>query len=90
MSSYKTPIKEIGINIGGDEIAKAEKIIINETNQEELRFSWWSKDGKQFNLRPLDLPERQWIELFDAAIKNDIVSQEFIKEMIKVLAHGLK
>lgn len=90
MSNYKKLIKEVQINIGGDEIAKAEKIIVNATNQEELRFSWWTNYGKQFNLRPLDLPEEQWIELFDAAVKNGIVSQEFIKDMIKVLAQGLK
>lgn len=90
MSGYKKLIKETQINIGEDEIAKAEKIIINETNQEELRFSWWTQDGKKFNIRPLDLPEDQWIELFDAAVKDEIVSQEFIKEMIKVLAKGLK
>lgn len=90
MSEYKKLLKEVQIGIGGDEIAKAEKIIINQTNQEELRFSWWGKYGKQFNLRPLDLPEEQWIELFDVAVKNDIVSQKFIKEMIKVLSQGLK
>lgn len=90
MSDYKTLVKEVQINIGGNEVAKAEKIIINETNQEELRFSWWSKGGKQFNPRPLDLPEEQWIQLFDEAVNNDIVSQNFIKEMIKILAQGLK
>lgn len=90
MADYKTLLKEVQISIGGDEIAKAEKIIVNKTNKEELRFSWWAKEGKQFNLRPLDLPEEQWINLFEVAVKEDIVSQDFIKEMIKVLAKGLK
>lgn len=90
MGDYKTLLKEVQISIGGDEVAKAEKIIVNKTNKEEIRFSWWTKDGKQFNRAPLDLPEEQWIELFEVAVNENIVSQDFIKEMIKVLAKGLK
>lgn len=89
MSNYKTLLKEVEINIGNNEIAKAEKIIIKETNQEELRFSWWTKNGSQFQKIPLDLPEQQWVELFDKAVKNDIFSKEFIKDLITVLVRGL-
>lgn len=90
MSEYKKLIKDSQISIIDEEVAKAEKILINETNVEELRFSWWKENGGRFIPRPLDLPEKQWIELFDSAVKNDVVSQDFIKGMIKVLAKGLK
>ncbi len=89
MSDYKTLLKEAKINIGNNEIAKAEKILIKATNQEELRFSWWTQNGSQFQRTPLDLPEQQWIELFDEAVKNDVLSKDFIKDLITVLVRGL-
>jgi len=90
VSKYKDLIQEAQIDLGNDEVAKAEKILIKETNAEELRFSWWKVSGNKFIPRPLDLPEEQWVELFEAAVENNVVSQEFIKKMIKVLAEGLK
>ena len=89
MSNYKTLVKEVEINIGSDEIAKCEKIIINETNKEELRFSWWTKNGSQFQRTPLDLPEEQWIELFDEAVKSDIFSAYFIEALTEILSKKL-
>ncbi|OLS02187.1 hypothetical protein [Tissierella creatinophila] len=89
MPNYKTLVKEVEINIGNDEIAKCEKIIINATNQEEIRFSWWTKNGVQFQRTPLDLPKEQWLELFDEAVKNDVFSKGFIKDLITVLSKGL-
>lgn len=89
MTAYRTLLKEAQISIGNDEIAKAEKIIVKATNQEELRFSWWTKNGSQFQMRPLDLPEEQWLELFDEAVKNDVISKDFIKDLITVLVRGL-
>ena len=88
-TGYKTLLKEAKIDIGNNEIAKAEKIIINKTNQEELRFSWWTQNGSQFQKTPLDLPEQQWIRLFDEGVKNEVFSKEFIKDLITVLVNGL-
>lgn len=90
MSNYCNVLRSTILELGGGDQAKAELIEVKETGVEEIRFSWWSKDGKQFNLRPLDLPEEQWIELFELAVENDVISQEFIKSMIKVLSQGLK
>ena len=46
-----------------DEVAKAERIIINETSEEEIRFSWWKENGKRFIRIPLDLTEENWLKL---------------------------
>lgn len=91
-TNYKTSISEAQIKIDDDHIAKAEKILINETGVEELRFSWWKDEGKNpsFIPRPLDLPEEEWVELFYQAVRNKVVTQKFIKGMIKVLAKGLE
>lgn len=89
MTKYRTLLKEARINIGNDEIAKAERIIVKATNQEELRFSWWTQNGSQFQRTPLDLPEEQWLELFDEAIKNDVLSRDFIKDLITILVRNL-
>lgn len=90
MSNYCDVLKSTILDLGDGEQARAEKIIVKSTGVEELRFSWRTQNGAQFQRAPLDLPEEQWIGLFDIAIKNDIVSQDFIKEMIKILAQGLK
>lgn len=92
MSKYKDLISEAQIHIADNEIAKVERIIIRETGAEELRFSWWKYEGEKpmFIPRPLDLPEEQWVQLFYEAVKNKVVTQKFIKGMIKVLAKGLE
>lgn len=90
MSDYADLIKNAIIDLGNNEQARAEKITIKATNEEELRFSWWTKNGSQFVRTPLDLPEDDWIRLFNEAVKKDVLSQDFIKKLIKVLANGLK
>lgn len=90
MSNYCDVLSSTILDIGDGEQARAEKIIVKSTGVEELRFSWRTQNGVQFQRAPLDLPEEQWIKLLDLAVKNNIVSQEFIKEMIKILAKKLK
>jgi hypothetical protein len=90
MSKYCDVLKTTTLDLGAGEQARAEKIKLKANNIEEIRFSWRTQDGSKFVPRPLDLPENQWVELFDQAIKDDVVSQDFIKDMIKVLSQGLK
>jgi hypothetical protein len=90
MSKYCDVLKTTTLDLGSGEQARAEKIKLKANNVEEIRFSWRTQDGAKFVPRPLDLPEKQWVELFDQAIKDDVVSQDFIKDMIKVLSQGLK
>ena len=54
---------------GGSE-ARIEKLLIKETDEEEIRFSWW-KDGK-LAIRPLDLSEHDLIALFRDALRESI------------------
>jgi hypothetical protein len=90
VSNYCDVLKTTTLDLGEGEQARAEKIKIKETNVDELRFSWRTNNGAKFIPRPLDLPEEQWVQLFDLAVKDEVLSQEFIKEMIKVLCQGLK
>ena len=84
MSNYKTLLEEAQICIGNDEIAKVEKIIINETKQEEIRFSWWTQNGSRFQRAPLDIPENQWLELFEAGVEKDVFSKDFINDLTEI------
>ncbi|MBK5243093.1 hypothetical protein [Clostridium sp.] len=85
MTIYAKLLNKATIKLGDGEEARAEKLIIKATGEEELRFSWWTQDGKQFQRAPLDLKEDDWLKLFDAAVKEKVVSEEFVSELIKVL-----
>jgi hypothetical protein len=90
MSNYCDVLKTASLNLNESEQARAEKIRLKTNGNEELRFSWRTQNGAKFVPRPLDLPEAQWVELFDSAVKSEVISQDFIKNMIKVLSQGLK
>jgi hypothetical protein len=90
MSNYCDVLNSATLNLGGGEQARAEKIVLKSNNQQELRFSWRTQNGVQFQRAPLDLPEDEWVQLFDVAVQNNIVSDKFIKDLIKVLVKGLK
>ncbi|HBG7674930.1 TPA: hypothetical protein KRE78_002571 [Clostridioides difficile] len=66
-----------------------EKIIVKEVNQEEIRFVYFKNTirmKEQLVPRPLDLPEKDLIQLIGLAIKHNVFSKEFInglKEIIK-------
>jgi hypothetical protein len=55
--------------------ARIEKLLIRESNEEEIRFSWW-KDGKMVT-RPLDLSEDDLLVLFKDAFMKEVFSQRF-------------
>jgi len=55
---------------GGDE-ARLERLLIKETNQVEIRLSWW-KDGKLM-MRPLDLSEADFMALLAKGIRQGVL-----------------
>ena len=69
---------------GGSE-ARIEKLLIKETGEEEIRFSWW-KDGK-LAIRPLDLSEHDLITLFSDALAKGV----FLRGLqIQAQSHALR
>lgn len=59
-----------------------ERLFIKKTSEEEIRFSWW-KDGGMTN-RPLDLSEKDLLELFEDAIAKGVFGANF-KVQLKAL-----
>lgn len=55
--------------------ARIEKLLIKETGEEEIRFSWW-KDGKMA-IRPLDLSEHDLITLLSDALAKEVFTNDF-------------
>ena len=90
MSKYAEMLNKAVIKLGNGEEARAEQIFINVLNQQELRFSWWTQDGHQFQRTPLDLTEDDWLLLFEEAVKCNIFSQDFIKKMSEILSKGIR
>ena len=56
--------------------ARIEKLLIKESNEEEIRFSWW-KSGKMVT-RPLDLSEDDLLALLKDAFKKEVFSHRFM------------
>ncbi len=86
MSKYAEVINKATIKLGNGEEARAERLHIQSLNQQEIRFSWWTQDGHQFQRAPLDLSESDWLRLFEEAIKANIFSSSFKNELIKILS----
>jgi len=82
---YKKLINEASIKIEEDEVAKIERIVINKTGEEEIRFSWWKDNGVRFIRTPLDLTEENWLKLIEAGIEEEVFSDKFIKELRELL-----
>lgn len=84
MSKYAEVINRAIIKLENGEEARAEQLIIKSTNQQEIRFSWWTQDGHQFQRAPLDLSESDWLRLFEESIKDNIFSPDFKNELVKI------
>jgi hypothetical protein len=63
--------------------ARIEKLHIKETEEEEIRFSWW-KNGNMVP-RPLDLSEGDLIALFKDALSKDVFTPIFRLKLRSIL-----
>lgn len=86
MSKYAEVINKAIIKLENGEEARAEQLIIKSINQQEIRFSWWTQDGNQFQRTPLDLSERDWLRLFEESEKANIFSPNFKSELVRILS----
>ncbi len=80
MGSKKLAASTINL---GNEVCKIERLPINETGQEQIRFSIWSQ-GKMLN-RPISLTEKELVALLQAAIQQGILSQDFLHELHSII-----
>ena len=83
-TKYAKELREPGIVRwpSGSE-GRIERLLIKDTQEEEIRFSWW-KDGNIAN-RPLDLSEKDLITLFEDALVNKVFSDHFRSQLKSLL-----
>ncbi|HBG8471218.1 Uncharacterised protein [Clostridioides difficile] len=65
-----------------------EKIIVKELNQEEIRFLYFKDTARmeeQLVPRPLDLPEKDLLELIKLSIKHSVFSKNFINQLKEII-----
>jgi hypothetical protein len=79
---YATPLKSADVKD-----CRIERILINASGEQEIRFSWWP-NGK-FVPRPLDLPERELLPLIREAIREDVFERNFLVELRDLLNENL-
>ncbi len=58
-------------------------MFIKKRDREEIRFSWW-KNNKMIP-RPPDGTTDEWLDLFEKAIKNNVLPKRFMNELKKLL-----
>jgi hypothetical protein len=71
-------LNSVSIHLG-NEVGKIERLPINESGQEQIRFSIWSQ-GKMLE-HPLSLTEEELIALLQTAIHEGILSRDFIRRL---------
>lgn len=79
VSSRKNPAASIPL---GDETLTIERLPVDETGQEQIRFTVWS--GGEMH-RPICLSEEELVALLQAAIEEHVVSLEFIAGLHRVI-----
>jgi hypothetical protein len=82
-TKYARQLRQPGRVQWDDTEGQIERIPVNASLQEEIRFSWW-KNGKLVP-RPLDLSEDDLITLFRNAIANDVFTDRFRAELRELL-----
>ncbi len=80
---YATELREPGIVQLGDSEGRIERILVKESGQEEIRFSWW-KNGTIIP-RPLDLSEEELLILFRDAIVKGVFDAAFRSRLREIL-----
>lgn len=74
-------LTSVSINLGSEE-CKIEKLL-KETGQEQIRLSLWSQGKMQ--RRPISLSEQELAALLHAAIREGILSRDFIGDLRSVI-----
>jgi hypothetical protein len=80
---YARELARATVEYEGGEL-RIERLLLKESGQEAVRFSWW-KDGKMAP-RPLDLPEAELLMLFERAIGRQVFTPNFLQQLKAVLA----
>ena len=82
-TSYAQEIARASVVFPSGSEARIERLLIKESQQEEIRFSWW-KDNRMIP-RPLDLPENELLILIKAALEKDVFSESFLTALYEIL-----
>ena len=67
----------------GSEEARIERLFVNDSKEEEIRFSWWRRG--RLMPRPLDLNERDLLALLERAIDRKVLTPDFRARLRELL-----
>jgi hypothetical protein len=76
---YAKEIKSAIIAFPDHSEGRIERLLIKDSQQEEIRFTWW-KDGNLVP-RPLDLLEEDLLTLFENAFQEKVFSEGFLVKL---------
>ena len=82
-TKYARELKRATIEVTPNDEVRLERLYIKAMKREEIRFSWWPNGGMA--QKPLDVSEDELLELFKEAIKEEVFSEEFLKQLKQLL-----
>ncbi|PET44364.1 hypothetical protein CN514_21885 [Bacillus sp. AFS001701] len=74
--------------VDGDTVSTIERIFVNETGEDEIRFAYYkfNKNGNErLILRPLDINENELLMLFADAVSENVFSPDFQRKLKAIL-----
>ena len=82
-TKYATELA-IGVaSLGTEGEGRIERLLVKEKQEEAIRFSWWNNG--MLIPRPLDLTEKQLLDLFKDAINTQVFSTTFRSNLKELL-----
>lgn len=81
-TDYARELARATVEYEGGEL-RAERLLLKESGQEAVRFSWW-KDGR-LAPRPLDLPEEELLMLLARAIDQQVFTPNLVQRLRALL-----
>ena len=82
-TDYATEQVTASVRFDAENEGRIERIFVKETQQEEIRFSWWK--GGNIVPRPLDLSEADLLELMREAMVAGVFTPQFRAELRRLL-----
>ncbi len=87
-TDYPRELKTASLKFATGDEARIERLLAENSNTPEIRFSWWTADGRLLP-RPLGLPEEDLISLLREAVSKGVFTEDFLLAVTRIILSRL-
>lgn len=80
---YARELCRASVQVTPNDEVRIERLYIKDLQRAEIRFSWWPNG--RLAQKPLDVSEDELLQLFQEAIREEVFSEKFLKELKTLL-----